>query len=134
VNTFTPFGLEHGVLAWHVGTGIGFGDVPLGEVYWAGGPTSVRGYGLGEVHKGSRKLIANIEYRYTFNETFQAVVFFDWGNAWTLGGPIVSDFLTGWGPGVRLNTPLGPIRLDYGIGGGKNAGEGILHFSIGQAF
>jgi outer membrane protein insertion porin family len=133
LNTFIPL-RERQVFAWHFGVGYGYGDVPLGELYWAGGPTTVRGYGLNEVHKGARKIIANIEYRYTFNEIFQGVVFFDWGDAWDTGAPAPDNFLTGWGPGLRLNTPLGPIRLDYGIGAGKNAGEGILHFSIGQAF
>ena len=133
LNTFIPL-RERQVFAWHFGVGYGYGDIPLGELYWAGGPTTVRGYGLNEVHKGARKIIGNVEYRYTFNETFQGVIFFDWGDAWDTGMPVASNFLTGWGPGLRLNTPLGPIRLDYGIGAGKNAGEGILHFSIGQAF
>ncbi|MFA4966879.1 MAG: BamA/TamA family outer membrane protein [Candidatus Margulisiibacteriota bacterium] len=133
MNSFTPVRPQL-VFAWHFGAGAGFGDIPLGELYWAGGPTTVRGYGLSEVQKGVYKLIANLEYRYTINDIFQLVTFFDWGQAWNAGYPDLPNFLTGWGPGVRLNTPLGPIRLDYGIGAGKNAGEGILHFSIGQAF
>ena len=142
-TSYTKFGLDlnsyiplkpQQVFAWHYGVGAGFGDIPIGELYWAGGPTTVRGYGLTEVQKGIYKMIANLEYRYTVNEIFQLVAFFDWGQAWNSGYPQLPNFLTGWGPGVRLNTPLGPIRLDYGIGAGKNAGEGILHFSIGQAF
>ncbi|MNL17570.1 Outer membrane protein assembly factor BamA [compost metagenome] len=39
---------------------------------------------------------------------------------------------SGYGVGVRLNTPLGPLRLDYGL---KKWGEaGQIHFSIGQKF
>lgn len=132
-NVYRPAGPQQ-VWATHLGMGLGTGDVPLGELYWAGGPNTVRGYGFDEIRRGTRKLIYNLEYRYTFNETFQGVVFFDWGDAWYSGEPNFTNFLTGWGPGLRLNTPLGPIRLDYGVGAGKNVGEGILHFSIGQAF
>ena len=133
LNTFKPLAAQQ-VLANHFGVGIGLGDIPIGELYWAGGPNTVRGYGLSEIKRGVRKVIANIEYRYTFNEMFQGVFFFDWGNTWDSGSPVLTDFIAGWGPGIRFNTPLGPIRLDYGVGTAKTWPEGILHFSIGQAF
>jgi outer membrane protein insertion porin family len=83
-----------------------------------------------------------MEYRYTFNDIFQGVIFYDFGSAWGEvingeaggGGPDFSQFLSGRGFGLRLNTPLGPIRLDYGIGDSRSFGEGLVHFSIGQAF
>ncbi|NQU17169.1 MAG: BamA/TamA family outer membrane protein [Candidatus Saganbacteria bacterium] len=133
LNRFNPM-QEKLVFAWHIGTALGVGDLPLGELYWAGGPNTIRGYAIADIKKGSRKVITNWEMRYTFNETFQGVFFFDWGNAWYSGFPDFSDFIAGWGPGVRVTTPLGPIRLDYGMGTSRSFGEGILHFSIGQAF
>ncbi|OGC15404.1 hypothetical protein A3J90_06195 [candidate division WOR-1 bacterium RIFOXYC2_FULL_37_10] len=132
-NSFIPLA-EKQVLAGHASSGIGFGDVPIGELYWAGGPNTVRGFSIDEMRRGVKKIICNLEYRYTFNETFQGVFFYDWGNAWDGGAPVPSDFISGWGPGIRFNTPLGPIRLDYGVGSGKDTSQGILHFSIGQAF
>ncbi len=130
------------VLALHMGAGVGFGDVPLGELYWCGGANTVRGYFPDEAVLGVRKLIFNLEYRYTFNEMFQGVVFYDFGNAWgdvenaqsVAGAPDFSTFMSGRGFGIRLNTPMGPIRLDYGIGDSRSFGEGVVHFSIGQAF
>jgi outer membrane protein insertion porin family len=130
------------VLALHSGFGIGFGDVPFGEYYWCGGANTVRGYGPSEARLGIKKVILNAEYRYTFNEVFQAVLFYDFGTVWgdivnrmTAGqDPDYTGFMSGRGFGIRLNTPLGPIRLDYGIGDKKAFGEGILHFSIGHAF
>jgi len=65
---------------------------------------------------------------------FQGVLFFDWGNAWDEGWPDPYQFISGKGFGIRLNTPMGPIRLDYGIGSNRSFSQGALHFSIGQAF
>ena len=141
LNKFYPLA-EKQVFALHMGSGTGFGDVPLGELYWCGGANTVRGYTPSEAVLGVRKLILNAEYRYTFNEIFQGVVFYDYGYAWgeVIRGKDIAPvfdyklFLSGRGFGVRLNTPLGPIRLDYGIGDSRAFGEGIVHFSIGHAF
>jgi outer membrane translocation and assembly module TamA len=65
---------------------------------------------------------------------FQGVLFYDWGNAWNAEWPNTYDFISGKGFGVRLNTPMGPIRLDYGVAGNRSFSEGALHFSIGHAF
>ncbi|MBN2058085.1 MAG: BamA/TamA family outer membrane protein [Candidatus Saganbacteria bacterium] len=133
LNHYYPI-FDNQVLAMHIGAGIGFDDVPIGEEYWAGGPNSVRGYYYGDAKRGKRKLIFNTEYRLNFSDLFQGVFFYDWGDAWNEGPPDFADFISGWGPGIRVNTPLGPIRLDYGVPGGKAFSEGIMHFSIGQAF
>jgi outer membrane protein insertion porin family len=141
LNKFIKLGTNQ-VLALHAGTGLGYGDVPLGELYWCGGANTVRGYFPSEALLGVRKLIFNMEYRYTFNDMFQGVAFYDFGDAWgdvenesaKAGGIDFSQFMSGRGLGLRLNTPMGPIRLDYGIGDSRSFGEGIIHFSIGQAF
>jgi len=122
------------VLALHAGLGMGFGDLPYSEQFWCGGANTVRGYGPSEYRIGNRRFLGNIEYRYTINETFQTVFFFDFGDAYNQGLIHPSNFMTGWGPGIRMNTPMGPIRLDYGVASGRTFGEGYLHFSIGQAF
>jgi len=40
------------------------------------------------------------------------------------------------GIGLRYKTPVGPIRVDYGIKLNREPGEsrGELHFSLGHAF
>jgi outer membrane protein insertion porin family len=133
INHFYPV-VENQVLAIHAGAGIGFDDVPVGEEYWAGGANTIRGYSPSDARRGKRKFIFNIEYRLTFSDLFQGVFFYDLGDAWDAGPPSPGNFISGWGPGVRVTTPLGPIRLDYGIPAGKSPGEGVMHFSIGQAF
>lgn len=148
LNDFIKLGINQ-VLALHLGTGVGYGDVPIGELYWCGGANTVRGYQPSEAKLGDRKIICNVEYRYTFNDMFQGVAFYDLGDSWfsqdeassqafnfedAHGAPDISHFMSGRGLGLRLNTPMGPIRLDYGIGDSRTFGEGVVHFSIGQAF
>ncbi|MBU0629319.1 MAG: BamA/TamA family outer membrane protein [Candidatus Margulisbacteria bacterium] len=133
LNHYYPVA-DNQVAAFHSGFGAGTGDVPIGELYWAGGANTVRGYYPSEAHKGTLKIILNAEYRLNFSDMFQGVFFYDWGNAWSGDAPDTANFLSGWGPGMRINTPLGPIRLDYGVPAGKTFSEGIMHFSIGQAF
>lgn len=122
--------------AAHAGLGIGMRDVPIGEIFYVGGSNTVRGYEPAEpqAQNGKRRLLLNLEYRYSFNEMFQGVLFYDWGGAWENSWPSPEKFISGKGLGIRFNTPMGPIRLDYGIGQNKSFSEGALHFSIGQAF
>lgn len=128
--------IERATLAGHLGIGIGVRDVPIGEIYFVGGSNTIRGYepSQSQAQNGKRRLLSNFEFRYNFNEMFQGVVFYDWGGAWDSGLPQLEKFISGRGFGIRFNTPMGPIRLDYGIGQNKSFSEGIVHFSIGQAF
>ena len=122
------------VFASHLGVANGMGDVPYGDKYWAGGANTIRGYTPAQARIGKRKILLNLEYRLDFSDAFQGVFFYDYGNAWDSGWPDWPQFIAGWGPGIRFNTPLGPIRLDYGVPTGSAWGDGQLHFSIGQAF
>lgn len=131
LNQFIPL-FPHQTLALHLGTGLGFGDIPVGEYFWVGGANTVRGYFSNEFKYGTKRLLGNVEYRCTFNEMLQGVIFFDWGNAWNAGAPTFDEFLSGRGLGLRLNTPMGPIRLDYGIAQGRDQGK--IDLSIGHAF
>jgi outer membrane translocation and assembly module TamA len=71
-------------------------------------------------------------------DLFSAGIFLDTGNVWTSPDSINSarDFFTlryAAGGGIRLETPLGPVALDYGFNLVRNDWEdiGALAFSIG---
>jgi outer membrane protein insertion porin family len=45
-----------------------------------------------------------------------------------------NQYADDWGLGLRLNLPIGPLRLDYGIpihNSSGNAGAGKFQFSVG---
>ena len=78
------------------------------------------------------------ELRVPLTELFSAGIFFDTGNVWADPASIQSfkDLMTlryTAGAGIRLETPLGPVALDYGFKLIRNEWEdvGALHFSIG---
>jgi len=115
--------------AFRVMTGVGFGEIPLHEKFRVGGSETVRGYRYGAM-QGDRMLVAQVEYRFPINQTIHGAVFYDLGNAWEGSGLDLHDLKQGAGVGIRFNTPLGVIRIDYGIG--ENGGE--AYFSLGPTF
>ncbi|MBR6342522.1 MAG: BamA/TamA family outer membrane protein, partial [Selenomonadaceae bacterium] len=68
-------------------------------------------------------------YRFPLISKMQGALFTDWGGAWDTGlRP--KNMKMSVGLGVAVNTPLGPLRLDYGRG----SQGGRVHFSVGGAF
>ncbi len=121
-------------------------DLPIVERFFLGGRTTVRGYSQdnlgptgsdGTPTGGNAFLMENLELRTSLGKNFGLVTFFDGGNVWVRTGDIkLADVKFTAGLGLRYNTPVGPIRIDYGQKLQKEKGEsaGELHFSIGHAF
>lgn len=123
--------LSKGVLALRAMGGMADTDLPSFAAYQVGGMNTVRGYDFGEF-SGDKSLVFNVEYRFPLAENFQAVLFADWGQAWDYEESIdFEDLKFGRGVGIRFDTPLGPIRLDYGF---NEEGVGKTYFSIGHTF
>ena len=122
------------VIAVRLMGGIADGDMPYNDLFTLGGADTLRGYEDDEF-RGNKMYEATIEYRYPIAKKIQGVVFTDLGNA--CGGveniPWYHEnnkLHYSGGIGFRITTPIGPIRLDYGVGqdGGK------FHFSFGGKF
>ncbi|UCH36513.1 MAG: BamA/TamA family outer membrane protein [Armatimonadota bacterium] len=122
------------ILATRLMLGFAAGHPPFLEQYLIGGGDTLRGY-RNDRFPGTRMAILNTELRVPLQENLAGVVFVDVGTAW--GGVFARELgdtrfeaHVGYGLGVRLVTPIGPIRIDYGIGS-----EGQeTHFSVGHAF
>jgi len=81
-------------------------------------------------------VVFNAEVRLSQTEGFGLVLFYDTGNVWPDRSIVLSDLRASSGIGIRYNTPVGPLRLDYGQKIHRRSGEspGELHFSIGNMF
>lgn len=107
-----------------------------GEEFDLGGSDTLRGYERSDFddqdEDNNNLLLFNLEYRIPFNDNITGVVFTDAGNVWEERDQITADDLYyGYGLGMRMNTPVGQLRLDYGW---DEDSEGRLHFSIGNTF
>ena len=112
----------------------------------AGGTQTVRGYkqdelsayeALGVPLGGTRLMVFNEEIRFPIFRIVKGVVFADAGNTFAeRAGFSFSNLEVGAGFGLRINTPLAPIRIDIGYPVPHRPGltSPRWHFSIGQMF
>lgn len=115
-------------------TAIGKGFVPVYEMYAVGGSDSVRGYKEREF-LGTRVLYGNFELRQRIAKNFDVIGFLDVGDTWGLDYDRRLknfDAKTGYGFGIRLQTPLGPVAIDHGKA--SDRGEGRTYFNFGGSF
>jgi outer membrane protein insertion porin family len=119
------------IFAARIIAGSSSGDVPYEQMYTVGGDTTLRGYDDDRYH-GEDMLLGNFEIRLPVDKNFTLVGFYDVGRAWRKNSDdssFGSDMGSSPGFGVRINTPLGNLRLDYATGD-----EGRFHFGFGELF
>ena len=117
--------------------GMSTGNIPYLDQFMLGGSESLRGYATDEFI-GAYEVLLNQEIRIPLNKVFSGVLFLDIGDAW--GGNYVDDGLAksgmslkyGYGIGARIDSPLGPLRFDYGFSDKKKSG--IFSFGMGHAY
>lgn len=121
--------------------------VPLSERFFAGGSNVLRSFEYQRIGPldnsrnplgGTMELIWNLaELRRAIYKFIGAVAFVDVGQVWgSARDAHLKDIRISIGPGLRVNTPLGMARLDYGFNFWRRPGEssGKLFFALGQAF
>lgn len=120
------------------------GIIPFEERFYSGGSSSIRGWGRFELGPsdilnkpigGKSLLELNAEFRYPIYSIVSGVVFLDFGNVWKNELTYKFDDLrysSGWG--LRVDTPIGPIRLDLAIPVFEGAARLQYFISVGQAF
>ncbi|MDF2501407.1 MAG: surface antigen, partial [Anaerosporomusa subterranea] len=113
-RNYWKVGPDH-VIALRVTGGYADGKMPESGRFSVGGSDTLRGY-EDDQFNGDKMLAASVEYRFPIAKKVQGVVFSDIGNAWENEGYKLSDLKAGVGVGVRVQTPIGPIRLDVAKG------------------
>ncbi|MEH2262381.1 BamA/TamA family outer membrane protein [Nostoc sp.] len=123
-------------LAFNLQGGTILGDLPPYEAFTLGGSNSVRGYQEGGLGSGRSYIQASAEYRFPVFSVVSGALFFDIGSdlgSSTRSSEVLNKNGTGYsyGLGLRVQSPLGPIRIDYGINGD---GDNRINFGIGERF
>ena len=148
------------MLASRAQVGLVFGRDPLLPLdrFKAGGGTTVRGYGeeglgprdeLNVPQGGETLVILNQEVRFPMHRWAGGVVFVDAGNIFgidSLGAETKFSWKglkIGYGVGLRFITPVGVLRVDYGVANSSLPGstrkanslrDGRFYFGIGHIF
>jgi len=130
-----------------IGKFVKVNDVPMFDRYFLGGANTLRGFNYRDVGPkdaqnepigGNSFANATVEYTFPVVERIRGAVFFDIGNVWRDAGDLgLSDLKSDVGLGVRLNLPIGPLRLDYGypLQTDKTTSKaGHIQFSVGYQF
>jgi translocation and assembly module TamA len=112
-------------------------SMPLSQRFFAGGDNSVRGYAYqelgpkdsyGNVVGGKYLIVGSVEFEQHIAGKWSGAVFYDVGNAIDNMGEKLD---AGTGFGLRWNSPVGPIRLDFAWGLAKETDRFRLHVIIG---
>ena len=134
-------------------------DVPFYERYYLGGLDSLRGFQYREIGPsepllytsgnepvgGDTYWFATAEYSTPIIERLRIAVFYDIGMVYpgsfsftpgpsSVAGRDTGSYADNWGIGFRLNLPIGPLRLDYGIPINSPpgiGGSGRFQFGVG---
>jgi outer membrane protein insertion porin family len=121
-------------------------DVPFYDRFYLGGMYSLRGFKYREISPrqdpfsepvgGDTYWFGSIEYSIPIIEKLRVAVFYDIGNV--MAGTAdysFNNYYDNWGFGIRLNLPVGPLRLDYGIPINYDPrysdGDGRFQFGVG---
>ena len=135
------FGLRGGVI---IPTGES-GNLPIDLRHFTGGANTVRSFPEREIGPSANGYptggyawwVANAEYIRAIKGPLKGVIFLDAGAlAQNEDEFFDADIKVAAGLGLRINLPIGPVRLEYGraLNPTDNDPDGTFHFSIGATF
>jgi translocation and assembly module TamA len=129
-----------------VAEGAGELSLPPDQRFYAGGTSTIRGYGYQLVGPmfphtdiptgGTAITTGGIEFRQRLYTNWGVVAFVDAGQVSASLKPLPDDTRIGTGAGMRYYTPIGPIRFDIAVPVARREGEDSfeVYIGLGQAF
>ncbi|MFO8234179.1 MAG: outer membrane protein assembly factor BamA [Bacteroidales bacterium] len=120
------------------------GETPLEDRFLIGGGSSLRGWSRhslspknkeGKAIGGNTMLEGSLELRFPVYDILSGAVFVDAGNVWK--NPMhfdLNDLYYDAGLGLRVKTPIGPVRLDMAYPVFNEKSKGQFYISLGHAF
>lgn len=118
--------------------------VPVEDRFYSGGSNSIRGWNRSELGPkresgtplGGKSIVeSSFELRYPLFWRLSGVIFLDAGNVWLESWRYrLNDLAYATGTGLRVDTPIGPIRLDLGFPVWNEKKSPQFFISVGQAF
>lgn len=150
-------GTQHVLLPWDIifmfrgqlATVSTWGDsaeVPIFDRLFLGGANNLRGFDFrdvgpnvdGDYYGGNSLGYMTFEFTVPIISRVRGAIFADAGfvneSSWNFDG---ASYNADYGFGLRLDLPIGPIRIDYGIpfvSDGNNGSSGKVQFNIGYQF
>lgn len=127
-------------IALNFQTGTVIGTLPPYEAFRLGGSNSVRGWDEGKIGTGRSFALISAEYRFPIFSIVGGVLFAEYGTDLGSGNSVPGNPAGvrgkpgsggGYGIGLRVNSPLGNIRIDYGL---ATSGGTQFTFGIGEKF
>ena len=139
---------QNWILAGKIHAGIidplGGNATPIEDRYLVGGASSLRGWGRHEISPvndqgrpvgGNSMLETSVELRFPVYGIFSGVTFMDAGNVWRRAyGFDPAGLRYNAGLGVRVSTPVGPVRVDLASPVFESPRKLQFFISIGHAF
>jgi translocation and assembly module TamA len=119
--------------------------LPPDQRFYAGGSATVRGYRYqsigpqfadGTPAGGTTLAAAGVELRQRIGQRFGAALFVDTGQVTASKLPFNGTWSVGAGAGLRVYTPIGPVRIDLAVPVSPSPGADRfqLYIGLGQAF
>ena len=114
--------------------------MPPYEAFSLGGSNSVRGFDEGNLGSGRSFVQASAEYRFPILSAVGGALFVDAATDLGTGDNVPGNPAglldkpgsgLGYGVGIRVQSPLGPLRIDYGF---NTEGDSRINFGIGERF
>jgi len=119
----------------------------MSERFFLGGGDSIRGFEYRDVGPrdsndepigGEAMIAGSLEYTFPLVSKIRGAAFFDMGNVYSTPSDFMDGIVASVGMGVRLNLPVGPIKLDYGIpiitDDWTEGENGAFSFNVGTIF